>query len=411
MSRLRSFLRNQSGNITTYLALSAIPIMLAAGSAIDYVRYSDAKSDLQAALDGAALAAALPANLTDAQRIQIAQDYFKANFSYAQVEQPEPVVTVSASSVRATADFQLPTGLMQIAGITQMEYEGAAEVMRPFAGAAEVVMVLDYSGSMNRKNKYQDMRTAALAMVDKLDAEIADNKLKFGLVPFSAMVYTDLPRSYVIQSSSSATWTGCTQDRRSPYNTTVDTPDTSNNNTKWGYFDNGSENSGAYNCPQYNIKGLKIVPLTSNTATVKSKISAMRPLGNTNIPLGAEFGWNLLDPQAPYSEGAAYSDTQTRKFLVLLTDGVQTSKQWGPDGTNTVGHGNQNLLTLCAGMRDKGITVFTIAFDITNTAVTDMLEDCAPGRYYEPDSGGTEILAVFDAISKQIKNQTARIMK
>jgi hypothetical protein len=137
----------------------------------------------------------------------------------------------------------------------------------------------------------------------------------------------------------------------------------------------------------------------------------MRPVGNTNIPLGAEFGWNLLDPQAPYAEGAAYGDPQTRKFLVLLTDGVQTSKQWGADGTSTVGHGNQNLSTICSGMRGKGITVFSIAFDITNTAITDLLEDCAPGRYFEPDAGGTEILAVFDAITKQIKNQTARIMR
>ena len=62
-------------------------------------------------------------------------------------------------------------------------------------------------------------------------------------------------------------------------------------------------------------------------ASVKISLSDMRPLGNTNIPLGAEFGWNLLDPQEPYSEGAAYSDTKTTKFLVLLTDGVQTSKR------------------------------------------------------------------------------------
>ena len=411
MGRLRSFLPNQSGNVTTLLALAAIPIVLAAGSAIDYVRYSDAKSDLQSALDGAALAAALPVGLADNQRIQIAKDYFNANFSYAQVEQPEPEIEISASSVKVTADFQLPTGLMQIAGITKMEYEGAAEVMRPFAGAAEVVLVLDYSGSMNKKNKYQDMRDAAIGMIDKLDAAIDDGKLKFGIVPFSAMVYTSMPKQYVSQTSASATWTGCTQDRRSPYNTNVDTPDTSNNNTKWGYYDSGSENSGQYACPQYDNKGLKIIPLTADTVAVKTKVSAMKPVGNTNIPLGAEFGWNLLDPQAPYSEGVTYSDPNTRKFLVLLTDGVQTSKQWGPDGTTTVGHGNQNLLTLCSGMRDKGITVFSIAFDITDPNVTDILEACAPGRYYEPDSGGTEILAVFDAITKQIKNQTVRIMK
>ena len=42
---------------------------------------------------------------------------------------------------------------------------------------------------------------------------------------------------------------------------------------------------------------LNIIPLTTNLASVQTALADMRPLGNTNIPLGAEFGWNLLDPQ------------------------------------------------------------------------------------------------------------------
>lgn len=409
MKRFKALLKDTSGNLTTFLSIAAVPIVLAAGSAIDYIRYADAKSDLQAALDGAALSAALPTGITDAERVQIANDYFNKNFAYAQVEQPIPDVTISAASVKVTADFQLPTGLMQIAGITKMEYQGNAEVMRPFAGAAEVVLVLDYSGSMNKKNKYQDMRDAAMGMIGQLDASIADGKLKIGVVPFSAMVYTSMSKNYVTQYSASATWTGCTQDRAYPHNINVDTP-TSDNATKWGYYDNTSENNGSYSCAAYDNKNLKIIPLTTNTSSVSSKISDMRPLGNTNISLATEFGWNLLDPQEPYTEGAAYSDELTRKFIIVLTDGVQTSKNYGADGTRSVANAQTNLLSLCSGMRDEGITVFTIAYDITDPAVTDLLEECAPGRYYEPDAGGSEIEAVFDEITSQIKNQTARIM-
>ena len=410
MSRLRSFLPDQSGNITTFLAIAAIPIVLAAGSAIDYIRYADAKSDLQSALDGAALAAALPTGLTEAERVLIAEDYFNANFGYAQVEQPEPVITVSASSVKATANFQLPTGLMQIAGINNMSYEGSAEVMRPFAGAAEIVLVLDYSGSMNGSNKYQDMRDAAIGMINSLDSAIADDKLEVGLVPFSAMVYTSMSSAYVTQSSATATWTGCTQDRAYPHNTNVDTP-TSAAATKWGYFDNTSENRGSYNCNAYDNKDLKIIPLTADLGAVTDQLGDMRPLGNTNIALGTEFGWNLLDPQEPYTQGAAYDDELTRKFIVILTDGVQTSKEFGEDNSRSVIHAQTNLTALCSGMRDEGVTVFTIAYDVTDPAVTTLLSNCAPGRYFEPDAGGTEIEAVFDEITGQIKNQIARIMK
>ena len=62
-------------------------------------------------------------------------------------------------------------------------------------------------------------------------------------------------------------------------------------------------------------------------------------------------------------------------------------------------------------MRDKGITVFTIAYDVTDPAVTGLLKSCAPGRYFEPDSGGTEINQVFSQITRQIKNRIARVAK
>lgn len=410
IKRFKALLKDTSGNMTTFLSIAAVPIVLAAGSAIDYIRYADAKSDLQAALDGAALSAALPTGITDAERIQIANDYFNTNFSYPQVEQPEPVITISAASVQVTADFNLPTGLMQIAGINKMSYQGSAEVMRPFAGSAEVVLVLDYSGSMNSKNKYRDMRDAATGMIEQLDAALADGKLEVGVVPFSAMVYTSMSKNYVTQFSATATWTGCTQDRAYPHNTNVDTP-TSANATKWGYYDNTSENNGSYGCSAYENKDLRIIPLTTNMGTVTEQLADMRPLGNTNIALGTEFGWNLLDPQEPYTQGAPYSDELTRKFIIILTDGLQTSKEFGEDNSRSVAHAQKNLKALCSGMRAKDITVFTIAYDVTDPGVTTLLSDCAPGRYYEPDAGGTEIEAVFDEITSQIKNQTARIMK
>mgnify|MGYP003341034031 FL=1 len=153
------------------------------------------------------------------------------------------------------------------------------------------------------------------------------------------------------------------------------------------------------------------MPLTTDLGAAKSALGAMLPLGNTNIPLGAEFGWNLLDPQEPYAEGVPYDNTETRKYLVLLTDGVQTSSEWGSGESRSVKNGQQNLLTLCSGMGAKGITVFTIAYDITDPAVTNLLSTCAPGRYYEPEAGDDEIGAVFNAITAQIKNQVVRITR
>ena len=136
----------------------------------------------------------------------------------------------------------------------------------------------------------------------------------------------------------------------------------------------------------------------------------MRPLGNTNIPLGAEFGWNLLDNNAPFEGAADYTDPLTRKYLVLLTDGVQTSKQWGPGNSRNVEHGQKNLVSLRPAMRAKGIVVFAIAYDITDKKVTSLLKECAPGKYYEPDAGGDLISLVFNEITGQISNDVVRLV-
>jgi len=408
--RFRSYLRNGAGNTSVLFALAVVPLLLAAGSAIDYLRYADARTDIQSALDGAALAAALPADMTDAQRVAVAKDYFKKNLRDLPDGMPEIDVTIAEDTVAAVVDTTIPTTLMAIGGIDKMIIHETTEIMRPFAGNAEVVLVLDYSKSMEDNNKYKRMTSAAKDMITSLDDAIDDGKLKVGLVPFSGMVYTSMPKDYVSQSSATSTWTGCTQDRKYPHNTSVATPDGSAA-AKWGYYDNNSQNTGSYSCANYASKNLKIIPLTADTASVKTKLSSMAPLGYTNIPLGAEFGWNLLDPALPYSEGADYSDKMTRKFLILLTDGLQTSNQWGEGDTRRKENGGPNLLALCKGMRDAKITVFTIAYDVKDPEVTTLLSDCAPGRYFEPDVSSTAISQVFSQITRQIKNRIARVSK
>ncbi len=409
---LKSLFHRTEGQVTVMLALASVPLLLAAGSAIDYMRYVDTKTSVQAALDGAALAAALPPDMTDAKRINLAKDYFRKNVS-VQDDKGGDIdidVVVAETTVTARVNSRMATSFMAIGGIHTMVIDEMAEVMRPFDGKAEVALVLDYSGSMNQKGKYQSMASAATGMIDELDAALKDDALKIGVVPFSAMVYTSMNKNYVNQASATETWTGCTQDRKYPYNTTVDTP-TADSATKWGYIDGNGENGGQYGCSAYDNKNLMIKPLTSNVASIKTAIGKMRPLGNTNIPLGAEFGWNLLDRQEPYAEGAPYNDKKTRKFMVLLTDGVQTSREFGEDNGRAVSHGNDNLVTLCTNMRDAGITVFTIAYDITDPKVTDLLKACAPGRYFEPDANGNEIKQVFNQITSQIKNRVARMSR
>ena len=404
------FLQSTSGSTGTLFALAIVPVLLGVGMATDYVRLLNAQTELAAALDGAALAAAQGVGISSAARIATGETYFAANFQNAAVPDARATVSMVGNGVRVSADLDLPTSLMHLAGISSMDLKATAEAKIPRVVNAELVLVLDYSGSMNAHGKYNRMAEAATDMLDSLESASADIDFKVGLVPFSAMVRTSMSAAYVNQSSAGAVWTGCTQDRAYPYNTGVSTP-TSNTLTKWGYIESGGENNGSYGCNAYSRNKLTILPLTSDIDAVRNQIDGMRPLGNTNIALGAEFGWNLLDPALPFAEARPYADTDNKKFLVLLTDGVQTSREFGNSGGRSVGNAQTNLLALCKGMRDAKITVFAIAYDITDPAVTTLLQNCAPGRYYEPAVGGSDLNAVFAEITKQITDDVVRLTK
>ena len=217
-------------------------------------------------------------------------------------------------------------------------------------------MVLDYSGSMKDNNKYKRMAAAATTMVDSLSSSIDEGHLKMGLVPFSAMVHTSMPSSYVTQwSANQRRGPDARRIGRSPYNITVDTPQIlPTPDTKWGYYDNTSENSDEL---------FMLAPIRASISSIlaadgghgSGEDEARRACSRWAIPT---FRW------APSSAGTCsirqnhipkaspMTNKKTHKYLILLTDGVQTSKQWGPGNSRSEQNGNDNLPKICKGMAD-----------------------------------------------------------
>jgi Flp pilus assembly protein TadG len=406
----RSFGPSASGQATILFALMIVPVILAAGAAIDYVMANRARTQLQAALDAAAMAVATATDQSLDGRKTIGLDYFRHNVEGTQLAEVKPEITINGDVINVKASYNFPTSFMSLAGINWIDIDKEAQVAGAASGNAEVALVLDYSKSMEDNDKYIRMRDAAMKMIDDLQADKGNGTLKVGLVPFSSMVRTTMPAAYVTQSSATETWTGCTQDRKYPYNIGVSTP-TASADTKWGYIESGGQNAAPLNCPAYTAKKIEILPLTEDMSAVKTRLDDMVPIGYTNIPLGAEFGWNLLDPEEPFADGAAYDDAETKKFIVILTDGVQTTAEWGANGKRSVDEAKDNLLSLCSGMADKGITIFTIAYDVKAKDVTKLLKACAGDNYFQPENGADEIMAVFNAISQRIRKVTLRISR
>lgn len=148
LNNLRAYMPRNEGNVSVMFAIAIVPLLLAAGSAIDYVRYNNTRTGVQAALDGAALAAALPASKSDNERIAIATEYFQSNFDGFSSDEYDFDVAVSDDTILANIRMKYPTTFLHLGGIANMDIDEQSEVMRPFAGKAEVALVLDYSLSM-----------------------------------------------------------------------------------------------------------------------------------------------------------------------------------------------------------------------------------------------------------------------
>jgi Flp pilus assembly protein TadG len=407
-SLFKRFAFDQKGTFTVMAGLTAVPLMLAAGVAIDFVRFNSAQTHVQAALDAATLAGAAAKKVTDAKRIEIAVASFKQNMANGPATKmtADPKFKTVDDKFVADVDVRVPMALMHIAGIDVLNGVSHAEVNILTDKKAEIALVLDYSWSMTEtvggKVKYIAMKEAANKMIDDLAKSDAD-KVKFGLVPFSHHVYTTLPSGMVL-GGTGATWTGCTQDRQYPYNTGTSAP-TSDPATKWNQVIAPGGAGGT--CAPYVKNKLAMADLSKDFAGIKGKLDAMRPYSNTHIALGVEFGYHMLTPEAPFVSGASFADKDTKKFIVVLTDGKQTEPAFGEGGSRKKEDGEANLEQLCKNAKADGITIMTMALDLNDSGTRKRLQKCAtdPGRDFFVVDDPNGLSSAFEAVRTAIADQ------
>lgn len=178
--------------------------------------------------------------------------------------------------------------------------------------------------------------------------------------------------------------------------------------------------------------------LTSTPSSVIAGINAMSAQGGTNITEGAAWGWRVLSPTAPFSEGAAYS-AATSKVMIVMTDGENTSYQTGnmndsqfysaygypwnstengraantrllsPSASNSdlETEMNSRLSTVCTNAKALGVTIYTIgiATDQTSnpTGNQQLLTNCASStdKAFFPASA-TELQDAFVKIANEL---------
>lgn len=415
----RRFARDARGGVAVFITIALIPLMVAAGLAVDLSRAYLVKARLGNALDAAGLAVgSMRTTTTDKAYLEGKfLDFVNANYDGTRLGATHDLTfSDQGGIITVSGQATLDTVFMRIVGIDTMTVGADAEIQVETNGL-ELVMVLDNTGSMKSNGKLDDMKTSALELIDILFGDQSTPQLlKVGLVPFDQTVNIGAANEKFVPNAKGKAWGlgkwgGCVMARNYPHDVRDSNPAAGGS---WEPFwnPNSSWNRNKY-CPN------PITPLTNDRATLEGEINAMEALGSTHVNLGAVWGWRTISPGEPFAEGAAYSDPDWNKAVIILTDGENTMidsyySAYGHSSEGKLGTTNRNaaakkmddrLLEVCTGMKKDGIIVYTITFQVNDFTTRTLFEDCAsdPGKYYDSPDAATLKIA-FRAIGAELKN-------
>lgn len=174
----------------------------------------------------------------------------------------------------------------------------------------------------------------------------------------------------------------------------------------------GNSDSGSSRGPNLGCTTEPVTALTTSKSTIKTAIDGMQANGNTNIQSGVAWGWRTLSPKVPFTGGRDSTDETNRKYMIVLTDGNNTYSTsstpnettyaaWGYGKHGRIDEGltasdlagtpyagvnlnsfekkmNAHTVQTCNNAKADGVTIFTIAFDVSDgSSVKQMLEACA----------------------------------
>ncbi len=155
-----------------------------------------------------------------------------------------------------------------------------------------------------------------------------------------------------------------------------------------------------------------IIPLTANKSPLTDFFANATVGGATPGHIGTAWAWYLLSPDwssvfGGFGAPTAYNQPNVIKAAVLMTDGEYNIHYQSAAARD-------QALALCQGMKDAGITVYTVGFGFSSSAVAsasgsteqrakDLLQRCASGtnKYFFPYDGA-QLREDFKAIGNEL---------
>jgi hypothetical protein len=260
---------------------------------------------------------------------------------------------------------------------------------------SDVVLVTDVSGSMNSAGKLSAAKTSLKKFVQLADGKMHLSLASYGYSPVSAPPYggPTVVSLYAQQVANSSLYPF------NPYGNFWDRCLVNPQN--WNYY-------GGYQNKQPDAK--IDLDLTTNSATLNSKINSYSAVGGTNIAAGINAA--LLEFQTRGSPSHNWS-------IVIMSDGIATMapvtktslESYWPMDWNTAGPGGEDqsptaktaAIERASVAKAQGIKIYSVGFgSIADTATLQQI--ASPDCYYAA-ADATSLTNVYAAIFEKVNEQ------
>jgi hypothetical protein len=495
---LSDFREDESGGILAFTLVMFLTMVVGGGMAIDFINHEMRREAVQDALDRGVLAATASAKAAGAVTpAEIAAAEIAARdkvLSYVTVSGFDPVAlgvvvqpnfTINSQRIDVAANFNVDTYFLRLSGIQTLTGQAAAAASVQQSNI-EMSLVFDVSGSMDF-DVYDANGNFLGRRIDLLQAAAKDfaaimlsgdspNYTTISVVPFSGQVAlsptlaSEYPSfgGFDPVTGTIGPWhnySNCMIFNAADYTRTDFGPLESRQQYEHFKLFGGRGGNRPPEliswCPDSTAQ---IMPLSNSLTDINAMLDGLTPQGATNTWTGIKWGTALLDPStqpiinnltqncpsgfcavnpAFSSRPAAYSDPDTLKFLVVMTDGQNTSELAIPANTynayqsnmtytqqnadywdqynaggvlfnrngllpgvelTTGSEGDVRMQNICSAAKSAGIVIFTIGVDITvGSNEYDQMRNCASntGNFYSV--GSANMADAFTGISNTIQ--------
>ena len=386
----RIFWRDEDGSLLIFSLFLLIMMLMIAGMSVDLMRSETHRARLQATLDRAVLAGASLEQTLNSE--DVVQDYFDKAGLGQFVTGINVVETPTSKMVNASAEMSVGSYFMNMLGVYSLHAPAAGQAEESLTDV-EISMVVDVSGSMSQAassggTKIDVLKAAAKEFVYLMqcdpDAEqpfdnvcvVEDDTVSITMVPYNhqVMLGEDVIQQFNITEEH--THSSCVDMEADDYNVIpveldpqlVDPlalpdpdPDVKRSTQLdfWTGYGGSSQkgardhkrecqpNSGTH--PNGSLYSDRNVHLYENDyQDLEDAIDNLYAYGNTSIDLAMKWGAAFLAPEfgpavtnlannygiiptAFVGRPFSYTRPRSKKVVVLMTDGKNTSKIWVED--------------------------------------------------------------------------------